>query len=70
MSPATSLALGFALILAGFLVHFLMVMQVLESGLVLGVSAYGAFGFIALRSLSLQQLTTRRMIESDSDNES
>ena len=42
MSPATSLALGFVLILAGFLVPFLMVMQVLESGLVLGVSAYGA----------------------------
>lgn len=42
MSPATSLALGFALILAGFLVPFLMVMQVLESGLVLSVSAYGA----------------------------
>ena len=42
MSPATSLALGFALILAGFLVPFLMVMEVLESGLVLSVSAYGA----------------------------
>ena len=42
MRPATSLALGFALILAGFLVPFLMVMEVLESGLVLSVSAYGA----------------------------
>ena len=42
MSPATSLALGFALILAGFLLPFLMVLQVLESGLVLSISAYCA----------------------------
>jgi hypothetical protein len=42
MSPASSLALGFALILAGFLMPFLMVLQVLESGLVLSVSAYCA----------------------------
>jgi hypothetical protein len=42
MSPASSLALGFALILAGFLVPFLMVLQVLESGLVLSISAYCA----------------------------
>ena len=42
MSPASSLALGFALILAGFLVPFLMVLQILESGLVLSFSAYCA----------------------------
>jgi hypothetical protein len=42
MSPVTSLAIGFALILAGFLLPFLMVLQVLESGLVLSVSAYCA----------------------------
>ena len=42
MSPVTSLALGFALILAGFLLPFLMVLQVLESGLVLSISAYCA----------------------------
>lgn len=42
MTPASSLALGFALILAGFLMPFLMVLQVLESGLVLSVSAYCA----------------------------
>lgn len=42
MSPASSLALGFALILAGFLLPFLMVLQVLESGLMLNVSAYCA----------------------------
>ena len=42
MSPATSLALGFALILAGFLVPFLMVLQIVESGLALSVSAYCA----------------------------
>jgi hypothetical protein len=40
MSPATSLALGFALILAGFLLPFLMVLQILESGLMLSISAY------------------------------
>jgi hypothetical protein len=42
MSPATSLAVGFVLILAGFLLPFLMVLQLLESGLVLTFSAYGA----------------------------
>ena len=42
MSPATSLAVGFVLILAGFLLPFLMVLQILESGLVLNVSAYCA----------------------------
>ena len=42
MSPVTSLAIGFALILAGFLLPFLMVLQVLESGLVLSFSAYCA----------------------------
>ena len=42
MSPASSLALGFALILAGFLVPFLMVLQIVESSLVLNVSAYCA----------------------------
>ena len=42
MSPAMSLRLGFALILLGFLVPFLMVLQVLEFGLVLSVSAYCA----------------------------
>ena len=42
MNPVTSLAIGFALILAGFLLPFLMVLQVLESGLVLSVSAYCA----------------------------
>jgi hypothetical protein len=42
MSPTASLALGFALILVGFLVPFLMVLQILESGLVFSVSAYCA----------------------------
>jgi hypothetical protein len=42
MSPASSLALGFALILAGFLLPFLMVLQVLESGLLLSILAYCA----------------------------
>jgi hypothetical protein len=42
MSPATSLAVGFVLVLAGFLAPFLMVLQVLESGLVLSFSAYCA----------------------------
>ena len=42
MSPSTSLTVGFVLILAGFLLPFLMVLQVLESGLVLSVSAYCA----------------------------
>ena len=42
MSPATSLAVGFVLILAGFLLPFLMVLQVLESSLVLSISAYCA----------------------------
>ena len=42
MSPVTSLAIGFALILAGFVLPFLMVLQVLESGLVLSISAYCA----------------------------
>jgi hypothetical protein len=42
MSPATSLALGFVLILAGFLAPFLMVLQILESGLALNFSAYCA----------------------------
>ena len=42
MSPATSLAVGFVLIFAGFLLPFLMVLQILESGLVLNVSAYCA----------------------------
>jgi hypothetical protein len=42
MSPATSLAIGFVLVLAGFLAPFLMVLQVLESGLVLSFSAYCA----------------------------
>jgi len=42
MSPATSLTVGFVLILAGFLAPFLMVLQVLESGLVLSFSAYSA----------------------------
>jgi hypothetical protein len=42
MTPATLLAVGFVLILIGFLVPFLMVLQILESGLVLTFSAYGA----------------------------
>jgi hypothetical protein len=42
MSPVTSLAIGFALILAGFFLPFLMVLQVLESGLVLSITAYCA----------------------------
>jgi len=42
MSPATLLALGFVLILAGFLLPFLMVLRVLESSLTLNFSAYGA----------------------------
>lgn len=36
------LTVGFVLILAGFLVPFLMVLQVLESSLMLSVSAYCA----------------------------
>ena len=51
-----SLTVGFVLILAGFLLPFLMVLQVLESGMVLSISAYCVpcrFGFFALRSLSL-----------------
>jgi hypothetical protein len=35
-----SLTVGFVLILAGFLLPFLMVLQVLESGLMLSFSAY------------------------------
>jgi hypothetical protein len=42
MSLASSLALGFVLILAGFLLPFLMVLQVFESGMVLSFSAYCA----------------------------
>jgi hypothetical protein len=42
MSPATSLAVGFVLILAGFLAPFLMVLQILESSLMLNFSAYCA----------------------------
>jgi hypothetical protein len=42
MSPATSLAVGFVLIIAGFLLPFLMVLQILESNLMLNFSAYGA----------------------------
>jgi hypothetical protein len=42
MSPSMSLTVGFVLILAGFLLPFLMVLQVLESGLMLSVSAYCA----------------------------
>jgi hypothetical protein len=42
MSAAMSLAVGFVLILGGFLLPFLMVLQVLESGLMLSVSAYCA----------------------------
>jgi hypothetical protein len=42
MSPLTLVAIGFALVLMGFLGPFLMVLQVLESGLVLSFSAYGA----------------------------
>ena len=42
MSPAISLIVGFVLILIGFLVPFLMVLQVLESSLMLNFSAYGA----------------------------
>ena len=42
MSPATLMIAGFVLILLGFLAPFLMVLRVLESGLVLSVSAYCA----------------------------
>jgi hypothetical protein len=35
-----SLPVGFVLILAGFLLPFLMVLQILESDLVLSISAY------------------------------
>jgi hypothetical protein len=42
MSPLTLVAIGFALVLMGFLGPFLMVLQVLESGLVLTFSAYCA----------------------------
>jgi hypothetical protein len=42
MSPATSLALGFTLILAGFFLPFFMVLQILESSMMLNISAYGA----------------------------
>ena len=43
MRPLSSLqlvALGFALVLAGFVVPFLMVLEVLETGFVLSFSAY------------------------------
>jgi hypothetical protein len=42
MSPATSLIVGCVLILAGFFLPFLMVLQILESGLALSFSAYCA----------------------------
>jgi len=42
MSPVTPLAIGFALILAGFFLPFLMVLQILESSLMLNISAYCA----------------------------
>jgi hypothetical protein len=42
MSPLTLVAIGFVLVLVGFLGPFLMVLQVLESGLVLSFSAYCA----------------------------
>jgi hypothetical protein len=42
MSLRTSLAVGFVLILAGFLAPFLMVLQILESSLMLSFSAYCA----------------------------
>jgi hypothetical protein len=42
MNPLTLIAIGFALVLMGFLGPFLMVLQVLESGLVLSFAAYGA----------------------------
>jgi len=42
MSPSMLLTVGFVLILAGFLVPFLMVLQVLESSLMLNVSAHCA----------------------------
>jgi hypothetical protein len=42
MTPATLLAVGFVLILIGFLVPFLMVLQILEPSLMLTFSAYGA----------------------------
>jgi hypothetical protein len=42
MSPATLMIAGFVLILLGFLAPFLMVLRIVESGLMLSVSAYGA----------------------------
>ena len=42
MTPETSLAVGFVLILIGFLVPFLIVLEILESSLILNFSAYGA----------------------------
>ena len=40
MSSSKLVAIGFALVLAGFLVPFLMVLEVLEAGFVLSFSAY------------------------------
>jgi hypothetical protein len=42
MNPLTLIAIGFALVLMGFLGPFLMVLQILESSLMLTFSAYGA----------------------------
>jgi hypothetical protein len=49
MNAYLLIAISFALVLAGFLVPFLMVMQVLEPGLVLSFSAY----FLSLGGLLL-----------------
>ena len=40
MSSSKLVAIGFALVLVGFLVPFLMVLEVLEAGFVLSFSAY------------------------------
>ncbi len=40
MSPKTIMALGFALVLAGFVLPFLMVLRVLESGFFLSFTAH------------------------------
>jgi hypothetical protein len=49
MSPLRFMAVGFALIVAGLVVPFLMVLRILESGLVLSFSAY----FLSLTGLLL-----------------
>jgi hypothetical protein len=51
MNPFTLVTIGFALVLVGFLVPFLMVLRILDSGLALSFSAY--FSSLAGLVLSL-----------------